>query len=198
MQALDKTKFAILEQMCSNRTPAYAARLLGPHERIRHIARPRWVALRMLMFFGGTILALAVFSVVIQDIGFIRLASLPAFPLLGSLLAKLTLSPVIFVTDRRVVFAHRFHKPLIVDLECLKIIRLEQSSLTRLLGFSELHLLFKPPDGNPEGFLLSITLPRLPDAIPLGSAIIAAAKDLGNDVMMQEPPLRNRRTRTTG
>jgi hypothetical protein len=48
------------------------------------------------------------------------LLSLPAIPLLGSLIASLMHSPVIFVTDRRIVFARRFLKPLSLSLERLE------------------------------------------------------------------------------
>ena len=48
---------------------------------------------------------------------------------LGSLAAALTFSPVILVTDRRVVSARRFCEPLSLDLERLEAIRVQQTPL---------------------------------------------------------------------
>jgi type II secretory pathway component PulM len=52
--------------------PAYATRLLVPHESISYVTRPRAVSLGMLLALGAILLALAVFSAIV-DPGSIRL-----------------------------------------------------------------------------------------------------------------------------
>jgi hypothetical protein len=157
--------------------PAYAARLLKPREGVRYRTRPRVLSLGMFVFMAAVALALSVFSIIVEP-GFIRLLSLPAIPVLGSLAAFLLHSPVIFVTDRRIVYARRLLKPLSFDLEGLEAVRVVQNRLGRLLGYGELHLLFQPPQDLGEGVFLRFTLSRLPDAASLASATSAAASAL--------------------
>ena len=109
--------------------PAYATRLLVPRESISYVTRPRAVGLGMLLALGAILLALAVFSAIV-DPGFLRLASLPAFPLLGAELGNLIHRPVIFVTDRRVVSARRGQTPLSIDLDRLKAMGLQQRAVS--------------------------------------------------------------------
>ena len=132
------------EQEMAKEMQAYAARLLAPREGVRYLTRPRFLSLGMLVVMAAVVLGLVVFSIVVEP-GFIQLLNLPAIPLLGGLIASLTHSPVIFVTDRRIVFARRFLKPLSLDLKRLSAIRVQQNSLERLLGYGELLLLFHPP-----------------------------------------------------
>jgi hypothetical protein len=138
----------------------------------------------MLVVMAAVVLGLVVFSLIVEP-GFIRLLSLPAIPLLGGLVASLTHSPVIFVTDRRIVLARRFLKPLSLDLERLEAIRVQQNLLGRLLGYGELLLLFHPHQDLGEGVFLKFTLSKLPDAASLGLAISAAAGALKNDVVVE-------------
>jgi hypothetical protein len=134
---------------------------------------------------SAVVIGLVVFSIIVEP-GFIRLLSLPALPLLGGFAASLMHSPVIFVTDCRIVFARRFLKPLSLGLERLEAIRIQQNRLGRLLGYGELLLLFQPPQGLGEGVFHQITLSKLPDTASLGSAISAAAGALRNDVAVEE------------
>ncbi len=173
------------QQAIAQRVPAYAARLLAPREGVRYLTRRRWVGLDFLGVMAAVVLALVVYSVLVEP-GFIRLLALPALPFLGSFAAALTLSPVILVTDLRVVFARRFSEPVSLGLERLRTIRLEQKSLGRLLGYGKLLLLIEPPPGLDEGVFSQITLTNLPDAASLGSAISAAAGALGIEVAMEE------------
>ncbi|NPU84048.1 MAG: PH domain-containing protein [Syntrophaceae bacterium] len=154
--------------------PAYAARLLEPLEGVRYLTRPRLLSLGMLVVMTAVVLGLVVFSIVVEP-GFIRLLSLPAFPLLGGLIASLMHAPVIFVTDRRIVFARRFLKPLSLGLERLEATQVRQNPLGRLLGYGELNLLFQPPQDLGEGIFLRFTLSKLPDAASLNSAISVSA-----------------------
>lgn len=161
--------------------PAHAARLLAPREGVRYLTRLRLMSLDVLVVMAAVVLGLVVFSVVVER-GFIRLLSLPAIPLLGGYAARLTFSPVILVTDRRVVFARRFCQPLSLGLERLKAIRVQQNRLGRLLGYGKLLLLFRPPRDLGEGVFIRFTLKKLPDAASLGSAISTAVGVLGIDV----------------
>lgn len=154
--------------------PAYATRLLVPHESISYVTRPRAVSLGMLLALGAILLALAVFSAIV-DPGFIRLASLPAFPLLGAELGNLIHRPVIFVTDRRVVSARRGQTPLSIDLDRLKAVGLQQRAVERLLGYGRVHLLVQPPGDLGEEVFLRYELSRLPDVRALAAAISTAA-----------------------
>lgn len=160
--------------------PAYATHLLAPQESVGYVTRPRTVRLGMLLALGTIVLALAVFSFIV-DPGFIRLASLPAFPLLGAQLGHLIHRPVIFVTDRRVVSASRGQTPLSIDLDRLKAIRLQQSAVERLFGYGSLHLLVQPPEYLGEGAFLRYRLSRLPNVTALASALSTAA-GFTNDV----------------
>ena len=161
--------------MESTRLPSHAASLLTPKEEIRYVTRPRWVSLQILLTFGSMVLVLAICSVLLEDPGFFRLASLPGFPLLGSYAAHLTLSPVIFVSDHRIVSARRWSQPLSIEFARLRGLRIRQSRLQRLLGFGEISLLIDPVQNPRPGVLLQFTLSRLPDAIALRSAIAIAS-----------------------
>lgn len=154
--------------------PAYAARLLEPHEGVRYLTRPCLLSMGMLVVMTVVVLGLVIFSIIVEP-GFIRLLSLPAFPLLGGFIAFLVHSPVIFVTDSRIVFARRFMKPLSLGLERLEGIQVRQNSLGRLLGYGELILLFQPSQDLGKGVFLQFALSRLPDAASLDSEISAAA-----------------------
>ncbi len=162
--------------MKTKRLPSHAARLLMPNEEIRYLTRPRWVSLQILLVFGFIVLALAICSVLLEDPGFFRLASLPGFPLLGGYAAHLTLCPVIFVTDHRIIYARRWNQPLCIDFEKLRGLRIQQSPLQRVLGFGEMSLLIDPIQKPKPGVFLQFTLSRLPDAIALKSAIDIASE----------------------
>jgi hypothetical protein len=123
------------------------------------------------------VLALVVFSAIVEP-GFIRLLALPAFPLVGMCAGSVLHSPVIFVTDRRIVYARRFEKPQAFELAKLKATRVKQTRLERLLSFGELHLLFDPPEDRGEGVFLAYTLSRLPDPNALSIKIQSAAANL--------------------
>lgn len=166
--------------------PRYATRLLFPHESIGYVTRPRAISLGMLLALGTILLALAVFSAIV-DPGFIRLASLPAFPLLGATLGSLIHRPVIFVTDRRVVSASRGQKPLSIDLDRLKAMGLQQRALERLLGYGSVQLLVQPPEPLGEGVFLRYKLSRIPDARALAAAISTAAGFTDGPATHDEP-----------
>jgi hypothetical protein len=175
----------LLDEEIAKKMSAYAARLLEPHEEVIYLTRPRFLSLGMLVVMTTLVLGLIVFSIVVEP-GFIRMLSLPAIPLLGGLIASLTHSPAVFVTDRRILLARRFLKPLSLDLRRLEVIRVRQNPLEHLLGYGELLLLLQPPQYLGEGVFLQFTLSRLPDAASLVSAISAAASALKNDVTMEE------------
>jgi hypothetical protein len=140
----------------------------------------------MFVFMAAVVLGLVVFSAVIEDPGFLRLLSIPALPVLGGIAGYFLHSPVILVTDRRVVFARRFRKPLSLDLEKLEKMRVQQTPLGRLLGYGTLHLLFPHPRDHGEGVFLNYSLEKLPDAASLASAISVAARALRIDAAMEE------------
>lgn len=173
------------EQEKAQEVPAYAARLLTPRERVRYLTRPRLLPLYMLVFMAVVAPALVVFSVVVEP-GFIRLLSIPAIPLLGGFAGYLLHSPMILVTDRRVLFASRFRKPLLLDLEKLEAMRVKQNPLERLLGYGALHLLVHSSEDLGEGVFLQFKLEKLPDAASLGSAISAGAGALRIDGAKEE------------
>jgi hypothetical protein len=161
--------------MKTKRLPSHAAKLLTPNEEVHYLTRPRWVSLQILLVFGSIVLVLAICSVLLEDPGFFRLASLPGFPLMGSYAAHLTLSPVVFVTDHRIISARRWNQPLSIDFEKLRKIRIQQSRLQRLLGFGEMSLLIDPIQNPRPGVFVQFTLSRLPDAIALETAIATFA-----------------------
>ena len=109
-----------------------------------------------------------------------RLLSIPALPVLGGCAAHLAHSPVILVTERRVVYARRFQKPLSLALGNLKAMQVKQSRLGRLLGYGTLILLFHPTKNLGDGAYMQYTLDKLSDAAMLGSSISAAAASLRN------------------
>ncbi|MBL8488391.1 MAG: PH domain-containing protein [Rhodocyclaceae bacterium] len=160
--------------------PAHAARLLAPGEGVRHVTRPRAVRLGLLLFLGGIVLALAVFSAIVEP-GFIRLAVLPALPLVGAHAGRMLHSPAIFVTDRRLVFARRWMPALVVGMADVKGLRVRQSALERLLGYGTLDVLVQPPEDRGEGVFLSYALTPLPDAAALAS-VLAEGMSAGKDV----------------
>jgi hypothetical protein len=157
--------------------PGYAVKSMLPHESIFYVTRPRLVSLGMYVSNVSIVLALVVFSAIVEP-GFIRLLALPALPLLGMIAGALIHSPVIFVTDRRIVYARRFAEPLAFELAKLKATRVKQTRLERLLSFGELHLLFDPPEDKGEGVFLSYTLSRLPDPCALNIKVESAAANL--------------------
>ena len=167
------------EHEMAQKVPAYAARLLAPREEVRYLSRPRWVSLDLFLVMAAVVLGLVGYSVVVEP-GFIRLLTLPVLPCLGSAAAALTFSPVILVTDRRVVSARRFREPLSLGLERLEAIRVQQTPLGRLLGYGKLLLVAQPPRDLGKGIFVRFTLTNLPDAAALGSAISAAAGALRN------------------
>jgi hypothetical protein len=134
----------------------------------------------MLAFMVAVVLGIVAFSVVIKDPGSMRLLSIPTISVLGGFAGYLIHSPVILVTDRRVIFANRLCKALLIDLEKLEAMRIKQNPLGRLLGYGALHLLVHPPEDLGEGVSLQFRLEKLPDAASLRSAILAAAGALRN------------------
>jgi hypothetical protein len=168
------------EQEIAQKVPAYAAPLLTPCEGVRYLTRPRLLPLYVLVLMAAVVLGVVVFSAVIEDPGFMRLLIIPSIPLLGGFAGYLIHSPVILVTDRRIISARRFFKPLSLDLEKLEALRVQQNPLGRLLGYGTLVLLFHPPRDLGEGVFLRFELKKLPDAASLGSGILAAAGALRN------------------
>ncbi|MCE5263227.1 MAG: hypothetical protein LLG97_06810 [Deltaproteobacteria bacterium] len=164
----------------ARKVPAHAARLLAPGEEVRYLTRPRLLPMCMLVFTAAVVLAVVVFSAVIEDPGFMRLLSIPALPLVGGIAAYFLHSPAILVTDHRVLSARRFVKPLSLDLENLEKTLVRQTRLGRLLGYGTLHLLFPHPPDRSEGVFLNYSLERLPDAASLAAAVSEAAGALRN------------------
>ena len=170
----------------AQRVPAYVTRLLAPGEGVRHLTRPSWVALDLLVLMLPVALGLVVYSALLEP-GFIRLLALPALPLLGSMAAAFSRAPLIVVTDRRFMFARRFRALRYLSLEWLEAIRVHQHWGGRLLGYGELLLSIRRPPGMAEPGVFGIRLGNLPDAAALGSAISAAAAALHLDVPMSGP-----------
>ncbi len=173
------------KQEMGPRVPAHATRLLAPRERVRYLTRRRWVGLDFLGVMAAIVLGLVVYSILVEP-GFIRLLALPALPFLGTFAARLTLSPVILVTERRVLLAQRFSEPVSLDLEQLRAIRVQQNAVGRLFGYGKLFLLVQPSPSLGEGVFSQIALTNLPDAVSLGSAITAATTALGIEGAMEE------------
>lgn len=154
----------------SPRLPAYAARLLEPDEAVRYRTRPRAMGLGLRVALGAILGALATFSVLVEP-GFIRLAILPALPLVGTLGGHWLHSPVIFVTTRRVVYAGRWLRPLSIDLARLKAVRIQQGRVERRLGYGRLLLLVTPLEDLGEDVFVRHEFARLPDAAALAAAL---------------------------
>ncbi len=165
------------KQQLTKTIPAYAMPLLAAGEAVRYLTRPRLLSMGMFIFMVTVLLGLTIFSLIVEP-GFLRMLSLPALPIIGSLAASLVHSPAIFVTDRRIVFARRFLKPQIFPIGELQGCRVKQGGLGRLLGYGELLLFFRHPEDRREGVFLVFTLSRLPDAASLGAAVTAAADEL--------------------
>lgn len=162
----------------AGRLPAHAARLLEPGERVRYLTRPRTVRLGLLLVLGGVVLALAVFSAIVEP-GFFRLAILPSLPFVGAYAGRLLHAPAILVTDRRILFARRWMPALSIGLAAVRGLRLRQSRTERLFGYGTLDVLAQPPMDRGEGVFLAYALTPLPDAAGLASAIAAAGEDSG-------------------
>ena len=166
--------------------PAYAMRLLTPREGVRYITRPRLLPLYMLVFMAAVVLGVVAFSAVIEDTGFMRLLIIPAIPVLGGFAAYLIHSPVILVTDRRIISARRFFKPLSLDLEKLEALRVGQNPLGRLLGYGTLVLLFHPPQDLGEGVFLRFELEKLPMLLRSARRSWRLPVPFGIDMAMEE------------
>ena len=162
------------------KVPAYVARLLTVREEVRYLTRPRLLSMYMLVFTVAVALGVIVFSMLIKDPGFMRLLSLPAIPVLGSIAGYLLHFPVILVTNNRIISAGRFVKSLSIDLEKVETLRIEQHPLARWIGYGTLVLLVHPPQDLGEGIFLRFELKNVPDAPSLNSAILAAAGTLKN------------------
>jgi hypothetical protein len=165
----------------AQKVPAYAARLLTPGEGVHYLTRPRLLPLYMLVFVVAVVIVMIAFSVMINDPGFLRLLSIPALPVIGGIAGYFLHSPVILVSDCRVVSARRFVESISFDLKMLEKIRVQQTSLERLLGYGTLHLLFPHPQDHGEGVFLSYSLEKLPDAASLASAISVVVRALKNN-----------------
>ena len=118
------------------------------------------------------------FSVIVEP-GFFRLAVLPGLPVAGALAGRLLHSPVILVTDRRLVFARRRMPALVIDLPSLKDLRVRESALERALGFGAVDLLVQPAEDLGEGIYLSYVLAPLPDAQGLAAALAGSPDRAG-------------------
>jgi hypothetical protein len=129
----------------------------------------------MLVFMALVVLGVVVISAMIEDPGFMRLLSIPTIPVLGGFAGYLIHSPVILVTDRRVIFANRFCKPLLIDLEKLEAMRIKQNPLGRLIGYGANHLLAHRPEDLGQGVSLLFKLENIPDAASVVSMISEAA-----------------------
>jgi hypothetical protein len=176
----------LFEKGIAQKIPAYAAQLLAPDERVSYLTRPRLLPLYMFLFMVTVLLAMVAFSVLIDDLGFLRLLSIPALPVLGGMAGYFLHSPVILVTDHRVVSARRCYKPVSLGLEDLEKMQVQQTPLERLLGYGTLHLLFPHPQYHAEGVFLSYPLEKLPDATSLASAISIAVRARKNGATMEE------------
>ncbi|MDQ5987280.1 MAG: hypothetical protein CSYNP_03020 [Syntrophus sp. SKADARSKE-3] len=170
------------ENEIDKKLPAHAAELLGPSEAIGYVTHPRLLSSSMLLVMTAVISGLILFSVVVEP-RFIRLMALPAMPLLGGFAARLMHSPVIFVTDYRIVSARRFCKPISINLDQLAAFRVRQNFLERLLGYGDILLLVHPRQYLGEGIYLKFTLSRLPDADSFNSAISKAAAAIGVSII---------------
>ena len=161
----------MLATVTMKKMPVYALELLMPRESVYYCTRPRPLSPGMHVFFVLVAIALGVFSAIVEP-GFIRLLALPAFPLVGMFAAAIVYSPVIFVTDRRIVYARRYLKPLSFELDTLIATRVKQTRLERLLGYGELLLLYPHPEDTREGVFLSYTLSKLRDPYSLNTKIL--------------------------
>jgi hypothetical protein len=158
--------------------PVHVARLLSPGETIRYLTRPRPMSLGVLSTMTMAVLAVAAFSIVIEQPGFIGLLAVPGAPLIGGIGGYLLHAPVIFVSNGRLVMAARFREPQIFDLQLLEAVRIKQNALERRLGFGEVWLLFLPLENRGEGLFFQFKLSRVPDAAALADAITSAARSL--------------------
>ncbi len=152
------------------RLPGHAARLLAPGETVRFVTRPRAARLGMVLVLGSIFIVLAIFSAIVEP-GFIRLGVLPALPLIGAHFGNLIISPVIFVTDRRVISAARGQKPLCVDLRRVKAVKISQKKLERFFRYGDVYLLESHPFENRDGFYTGNSLDMVADAQGLAAAV---------------------------
>lgn len=155
------------------RIPRHAARLLVPGETVRFVAHPRAARLGMVLTLGGIFVVLAVFSAIVEP-GLIRLGILPVLPLIGAHLGQLLMSPVILVTDRRVISAARGQRPLCVDLNRIKVVRISQKKLERFFAYGDVYLLEPHPTEQREGFYVGQALDRVADPQRLAAAVTDA------------------------
>ncbi len=156
------------------RIPRYAAKLLAPDEQVVFVTHPRAARLGLVLTLGSIFLVLAVFAAIVQP-GMIGLGVLPGLPLLGAHFGHLVISPVIFVTDRRVVSAARGQKPLSVDLAKVKRVLLSQKKLERIFHYGDVDVLIHHPVAQQEGSYIGYGLAMVADASGLVEAISAGA-----------------------
>lgn len=159
--------------------PRHAVRLLAVGERLLYVTRPLVARPSLLAALGAIVLALGVFSMIV-DPGFFRLAILPLLPVLGASAGRLLHAPVVFVTDRRVVSASRWLRPRSIDLPRVRGVRVRQTALERLVGPGAVAVLVQPIEDVREGVFLCCDFAALPDPQALASAICAAVAGSGS------------------
>lgn len=158
----------------ARKIPRYAAKLLAPDEHVVFVTHPRAVRLGLALTLGSIFLVLAIFAAIVQP-GMIGLGVLPGLPLLGAHFGHLLISPVIFVTNRRVVSAARGQKPLSVDLIKVKRVLLSQKRLERVFGYGDVDVLVHHPFSPQEGTYVGYGMAMVADASGLVAAISAGA-----------------------
>lgn len=156
----------------ARKIPRYAAKLLAADEHVVFVTHPRAVRLGLALTLGGIFLVLAIFAAIVQP-GMIGLGVLPGLPLLGAHFGHLVISPVIFVTNRRVVSAARGQKPLSVDLIKVKRVLLSQKRLERLFGYGDVDVLIHHPLSPQERTYVGYGMAMVADASGLVAAISA-------------------------
>ncbi len=156
------------------RIPRYAAKLLAPDEQVVFVTHPRAVRLGLVLTLGSIFLVLEVFAAIVQP-GMIGLGVLPGLPLLGAHFGHLVISPVIFVSDRRVVSAARGQRPLSVDLVKVKRVLLRQKKLERIFHYGDVDVLIQHPATPQEGGYIGYEMAMVADAKGLVGAICAGA-----------------------
>lgn len=156
------------------RIPRYAAKLLAPDEQVVFVTHPRAARLGLVLTLGSIFLVLAIFAAIVEP-GMIGLGVLPGLPLLGAHVGHLVISPVIFVTDRRVVSAARGQKSLAVDLAVVKRVRLSQKTLERFFHYGDVDVLIRHPVDQREGTYIGYEMAMVADARGLAEAISAGA-----------------------
>jgi hypothetical protein len=152
-------------------------------EHVQYVGRYHWASQDVLIVMGPIMLAVGVFSVLVEP-GFVRIAILPGLPfLIGLVIWLSSWSARIVVTDQRLMLTGLFGLRSL-PLSEINEVGLEQSPTGRALDYAHVILFVEPSEADPEGVRRVGWSGREVVRNPMGlvSALVTAADAAGHDI----------------